>query len=235
VQLVLVGLLIGAAFFIGSLWTKVQTMEQAGSAVFGQKDAQAPTAPTAPPTNPTKAVKDLDPVSDGDYYKGNKDAKIVLFEYSDLDCPFCKRFHPTAEEALKTYGDDFMWVFRHFPLDALHPDARARSEASECAGKLGGNDAFWAFIDAVNAVDAPLESADVAVQIGLDLGAFNACVASGETADAVEADYKSGLKAGVTGTPGNILLNTETQETTLLPGAVPFNMIQEAVDELLGN
>jgi len=91
---------------------------------------------------------DIDPVSDGDYVLGNRLGRYVLFEYSDYDCPFCSSFHATAKQFVENNAD-VAWVYRQFPLDSLHPNARAKSEAALCAGQVGGNDAFWAFTDAM--------------------------------------------------------------------------------------
>lgn len=95
------------------------------------------------------AEVDLELVTDGDHVRGNKDAKVTLIEYSDYECPFCIRFHPTTLQLMEQYEGDLNWVYRHFPLEAIHPSARALAEASECVAQVAGNDAFWAFTDAV--------------------------------------------------------------------------------------
>ncbi|KKR42528.1 MAG: Sodium/proton antiporter [Candidatus Woesebacteria bacterium GW2011_GWB1_40_12] len=94
-------------------------------------------------------VANLIALNDADYVKGDKSARVLLFEYSDYDCPFCKRVHPTLQTLLDGNAGKVAWVYRQFPLDQLHPTARSKSEAALCAGKLGGNDAFWAFSDAL--------------------------------------------------------------------------------------
>jgi len=82
-----------------------------------------------------------------DYVGGNKDAKFSLVEFSDIDCPFCKRFHPTAQKLVDTYKGQVNWVYRQFPLDQLHPNARMKAQGARCAGKLGGAEAFWKYLD----------------------------------------------------------------------------------------
>jgi protein-disulfide isomerase len=91
---------------------------------------------------------DVDPVTEEDYLLGDRNSRYILFEYSDYDCPFCSSFHATAKEFTEANAD-VAWVYRQFPLDQLHPNARAKSEAALCAGEVGGNDAFWAFSDAM--------------------------------------------------------------------------------------
>lgn len=81
-----------------------------------------------------------------DHIRGNKKAKVVVIEYSDFQCPFCQRVHPTYKKIVETYGDKVMWVYRHFPLN-FHPKALPAAIASECAYEQGGDDAFWKFTD----------------------------------------------------------------------------------------
>lgn len=88
----------------------------------------------------------VDPVTDKDHLYGNKNARYVLIEYSDFECPFCKRFHPTAQQLVTDYKGQLSWVYRHFPLP-FHPSAQEFAESSECIAKLAGNDAFWKWGD----------------------------------------------------------------------------------------
>ncbi|HIP49879.1 MAG TPA: hypothetical protein EYG99_00330 [Candidatus Pacebacteria bacterium] len=90
---------------------------------------------------------ELAPVSETDWIRGEDDARITVIEYSDIDCPFCKDFHISITNLMDDYAEDVRWVFRHMPIDGLHPDARTKAEASECIGELGGVDAFWKYID----------------------------------------------------------------------------------------
>ncbi|MCA9363168.1 thioredoxin domain-containing protein [Candidatus Kaiserbacteria bacterium] len=93
------------------------------------------------------AYENMDPVTESDNIKGNPDAGIVIVEYSDFDCPFCTRFHATMNQVVKEYDGEVAWVYRHFPLEQLHPNAKSVAIASECVAKLEGNDAFWKFAD----------------------------------------------------------------------------------------
>ena len=89
------------------------------------------------------------PVGDGDYVRGSEDAQVTVIEYSDLQCPFCARHHGTMLQLMSQYEGEVNWVFRHFPLRSIHPQAQRWAEATECAGELGGGDAFWAMSDKI--------------------------------------------------------------------------------------
>ncbi|MDP3725133.1 MAG: thioredoxin domain-containing protein, partial [Nanoarchaeota archaeon] len=97
--------------------------------------------------NETASPERMKEVSGDDHVRGDKNAPVVVVEFSDLECPFCKSFHETMKTVLQNYEGEVAWVYRHFPLDRLHPKARKEAEASECAAELGGNDAFWAYVD----------------------------------------------------------------------------------------
>lgn len=92
---------------------------------------------------------DLDPVTEKDHIAGNPGAELLIVEYSDPECPFCKRFHATMLQVMSEYGKDgkVAWVYRHFPLDSIHSKARREAEAVECAGELGGNDKLWEYLN----------------------------------------------------------------------------------------
>ena len=81
-------------------------------------------------------------VTDRDHSRGPADAQITLIEYSDFECPFCKKFHSTMKEVLDAYPGKIKWVYRHYPL-SFHANAGKEAEASECAYELGGHEKFW--------------------------------------------------------------------------------------------
>jgi protein-disulfide isomerase len=93
---------------------------------------------------------DIPAITKDDNIRGNANAAISIVEYSDIDCPFCKRHHPTLISLVEDYDGQVNWVYRHFPLDQLHPDARKKAEATECAGDLGGSEKFWEVLDTLN-------------------------------------------------------------------------------------
>jgi len=195
--------------------------------------AQAPQAPSQPQT--TENLPAIDPEKDhirGDIAK----AKVAVVEYSDFECPFCKRHHPTMQQIMSTYKDDVVWVYRHFPL-TFHPNAQKAAEASECANELGGNEAFWKFTDGVFALDLLSNDAFVTVakSVGLNESAFKTCLDSGKYAQHVQDDMAGGSASGVNGTPGTIVVNLKTDVNRIISGAVPFASFKTAIDTLLGS
>ncbi len=221
---VLVVVLIAAAFYIGKLTTQVNQL--AGGPGGPDSYLDEDVAPTA---------EELAEITDADHIRGNREAKLALVEYSDIECPFCQTFHPTAKKALEEYSEDLMWVYRHFPLDQIHPDARPAAIASECVAKLGGNDSFWSYLDTLYDSANLSEGAliEEATKLGVEEGAFTACLEDSATEDLVDEDLNSGIKAGVNGTPGNIILNLETGEIQVLPGAVPLAEVKSVIDSML--
>lgn len=91
----------------------------------------------------------INPITSADHIFGNPNAGVKIVEFSDLQCPFCARFHPTLKQIIQEYDGQVAWVYRHFPLASIHPSARPAAIGSECAAELGGNNAFWKFVDAV--------------------------------------------------------------------------------------
>ncbi len=188
----------------------------AGSIYFS--NINRPTTITADTVSQDTTVRyadiSINPVSDKDYIRGNPNAKVVVVEYSDTECPFCKRFHSTMKSLADTYGKDgtVAWVYRNFPIEQLHARAQKEAEALLCAGKLGGTNGFWNYTDRVYTVTQsndslePSQLPQIAKDVGLNVTAFNTCLSSGEMAARVKADYDDGVKAGGSGTPFSVFI-----------------------------
>jgi len=89
-------------------------------------------------------------------------APVKIVEFSDTECPFCKRFHTTMQQVVKDSNGQVAWVYRHFPLDQLHSKARKEAEATECAAELGGNEKFWAYLNRLMEVTPANDGLDLA-------------------------------------------------------------------------
>jgi protein-disulfide isomerase len=109
-------------------------------------------------TMPEKGLK-VDPVTAKDHIMGSISAPVKIIEYSDTECPFCARFFDTMKQIMAEYGKDnrVAWVYRHVPLESLHSRARYEAEATECAAKIGGNDAFWKYLETLERI-SPLNN-----------------------------------------------------------------------------
>jgi len=232
-----IGIMIISFFFVGSLYTRVKFLEKelgtyksgaqvAGVQVEAKEEAKGNDAnqklPSNQPSGDTPEVKGEVKLTTDDHINGEKNARILLFEYSDMECPYCKRFHPTAQQIVDDFKGDVAWVYRHLPLP-FHANAAKEAEASECANELGGNSAFWKYVNALF------------VEIGLNESKFESCLDSGKFADRIKSDVATATSLGVNGTPGNILLDTKTGKTKLMPGAYPFEDFKKAIEEMLAN
>jgi protein-disulfide isomerase len=183
-------------------------------------------------------------VTADDHIMGNPNADIIIVEYSDTECPYCKVFHATLQRMMNEYGKDgkVAWVYRHFPIDSLHSKSRKEAEASECANELGGPAKFWEYLNLIysrtNSNDTldPAELPKIATAVGLDVKAFNACLSSGKYASKVEADYQDGVKScsgnSQCGTPSSILITKDGTKTPI-QGAYPYDQLKNVLDALL--
>lgn len=160
--------------------------------------------------NPQGAI--IDSILASDWTKGNTEAKAILIEYGDFQCPACKAYHPLVEKLFDEHSDIFQFAYRHFPLQQ-HTNAKPAAYASEAAGKQGK---FWEMYDLIfqnqdkwesnrNAENIFMEYAN---SLSLNIDQFKNDVNSKETKDAVDEDYKSGLANRVNATP-TFFLNGE--------------------------
>lgn len=185
-------------------------------------------------------AEQLRPVDENrDHIYGKLDAPLTFIEYSDFECPFCKRFHPTVINLMEANADKLRWVYRHYPLTFHNPGAQKQAEASECVAELAGNDAFWQFTHAIYrqtesggngfALDALRPLAE---SVGANGKKFDTCLDDGRTAARVFEDYEDGMKLGISGTPAGIFVNRRG-ELRFVFGALSQAELQEMIDELL--
>jgi protein-disulfide isomerase len=214
---VIAGALIAAAIFFGTGRTSGPKTQVAGA---------------------VEASADIAPVTANDHIIGSPDAKVVIVEYSDTECPFCKVFHGTLQKIMDTYkGQSIAWVYRQFPIAELHTKAPKEAEATECAAELGGQTTFWNFTNKVFATTNSNDSLDpsqlpiIARSVGLDVTAFNQCLSSGKYADKIAKDAQTAFDLGAQGTPYTVVVSG-TKKTIIL-GAQDFNTVKAVIDPLL--
>lgn len=153
------------------------------------------------------------PVNNQDHFEGNADeAKVILTEYGDYQCPSCGEAYPIVKNLQRYFGDKLLFVFRNFPLQDSHPDAFAAALAAEAAGKQGK---FWEMHDVLYENQQRLDNEALdyyAEQIGLDTDQFQDDMQSEELRTKVENDIESGLRSGVNGTPSFYINNDKYNE-----------------------
>lgn len=212
----------------------------AGSIILSNRNESPTGAPSGNEGTPSApAAKNVAPITDDDHILGDPDAPVKLIEFSDLECPFCKSFHGTMAQVMEEYGKDgrVAWVYRHFPLTQIHPKAPKEAEASECAAELGGNNAFWNYINRIfeitpsnNGLD-PNKLPEVAEEIGLDRTAFEACLESGKYREKIEAQFNDAVQSGGRGTPHTVIVTDK--EITSFSGALQIDQVRTLIEAAL--
>jgi protein-disulfide isomerase len=160
-------------------------------------------------------------------FRGPVKAPVTIVEFSDFECPFCKRVHPTLTQLLAKYPGKLKLVYRDFPLESIHPQARRAAVAARCAADQGK---FWDYYDALFKESPKLSPDDLkryAKQVGLDGAKFDACVAKDTHKAAIERDLEEGRRLGITGTPA-FFINGRS-----LTGAQPLGAFTRLIDEEL--
>ena len=197
----------------------------------------AKNSPEAAPVADTS--NKIDPVTEADHIKGNINAPIKIVEYSDFECPFCKRNHETISVIMEKYGDKIAWVYRQFPLEQLHKKAMPVAIASECVAELGGDKAFWVFTDRYFEETLTNDRTDIDTVIpklvaesGVSAAKFKECFESERTKPSVEVDVADAVETGGRGTPWSILIGPDGK-TYPINGAQPASAIEQMIEAAL--
>lgn len=148
------------------------------------------------------------PVTDKDHSLGPADAPVTLVEYGDYECPHCFRAHPIIKALIKQLGPRLRFVFRNFPMTEMHPHALHAAEAAESVAARAGAAAFWKMHDAIyeHQQDSPnaLDDAHLlryAKSAGADPAGVEEDLEEDKFEERVRADFMSGVRSGVNGTP----------------------------------
>lgn len=193
------------------------------------------TAPRAPENNPSL----VRPVSAADHIFGNPAARVVIVEYTDFDCEYCRTFHDTLHQIIANEGakGEVAWVLRHFPLAEIHPNALALARAAECAATIAGNDGFWRFSDALYASQpvAPIGLGAIAAAARIPGDAFASCYSTAPSAldGRILADRENALAMGAEGTPFSIIL-ADGKSPVVMIAAYSYDAVRELVNQALG-
>jgi len=184
-------------------------------------------------SEPEQSAILINAVSPSDWTKGNKEAKVVLVEYSDFQCPACAYYQPLFKKLSEEFGDKITFAYRHFPL-RQHQNARLAAYAAEAAGR---QNKFWEMHDLIfenqnrweNRGDAENIFTGYARTLGLDIDEFKNGLSSKEIKDKVENDYQSGIRSNVNATP-TVFLNGE--KIKVPPN---YDELQNIINEALKN
>ncbi|MBU1292713.1 DsbA family protein [Patescibacteria group bacterium] len=183
------------------------------------------------------AVRAVSPI---DHIIGNPEAPVMIVEYADIDSEYSKQFQATMQQIMSEYaaGGKVAWVYRHLPLLDRHAAAGSHAEAAECAAFLGDNDAFWRFIDALQAA-APRENQfppsgypAVVSQLALPANEFDQCLKNGRFTKKVLDDTTNALASGAEGTPYTVIV-VEGQKPVAINGALSYENMRRVVDEAI--
>ncbi len=155
--------------------------------------------------------------------RGNPMAPVVIVEFSDFQCPYCRSVQPTLKNLLAKYEGRVSLAYRDLPLREIHPQAQLAAEASRCAGEQGK---FWEYHDLLFENQNKLNREGLVEQarsLKLDEKQFDSCLSSGKYNAQIEQDRQLGLRAGVSGTPGFII------NGNLLTGNLPQDAFEKAI------
>lgn len=207
-----------------------------GWAAWGRQPAAAPSAAqpsssgqqvTAPQDIPRYDI----PIDENDPSFGPEDAPVVMIEFSDFECPYCRRHALEVQgRLLEAYGDQIRLVYKDFPLSSIHANAIPAAEAAQCAQEQGQ---FWGFHDLLFSMQlglSPDAYQQYATTLGMDLDSFNECVSERRYSEDVLADYNYAASLGVRSTP-TFFING-----IAVVGAQPFEVFAQVIDaELSGD
>lgn len=177
----------------------------------------------------------IKPPSPEDHWFGSPTASIVFVEYSDFQCPFCASIHPSLKRIVEESDGEVAWVYRHFPLESIHPEARPSAIAAECVAEQLGSEGFWAFADAAFENQRALGNAfytQTATALGVDQAAFSSCLLSGAYDEKVDREYTEALQNGGGGTPFTVVVAGDIKVP--LSGALPYEQLKAVITAVQG-
>lgn len=221
-----IALLSSVGFIV--LLTKVNGSGSAKVTTTTTAAANTNTTPVAAAPQPTGPVI-LPEITKADHVRGDFDAPVTIVEFSDIQCPYCRQFHPTMQRILSEYPGKVRWVWKHYPLESIHPNARPAALASECAAE---QNKFWEFVDTAIENQQVL-STDFFVQtaesLKLNKKKFEDCLNSQKFASEIDQDITQASAAQVTGTPSSFVNGQE------VAGALPYEQVKPMVEAALAS
>ncbi|MFA6475238.1 MAG: thioredoxin domain-containing protein [Patescibacteria group bacterium] len=196
-------------------------------------NANTNAAAAADPAAPTIPSGTVDPAS---LHNKRGTGDLTILEYSDPECPFCKRFHSTLQQVMKSYDGKVAWAYKQLPLTSLHSKAQKEAMGTECAADQGK---FWEYLDLMMERTESNNSLPdeqiytIASDVGADGAKFKDCVDNGATKDRVNADAAEAQKFGAQGTPYGLILDKDGKIVDVLEGALPYDSVAAVLDSHL--
>lgn len=218
----------GAFFAIAIIVILIVFFKTPGNQPADIRDTVQPPEEEEPPVAPDAGISIQ--VRADDHMIGDPQAPLTLVVFTDLECPFCARFHATLTELMKNNRGKIKLIMRHFPL-SFHQHARTAAEAAECAAE---QDMFWGFVEAAFAGGdlTPAALEEYAEEIGMDMDEFESCLSENKYANNVDRNIAEGAQAGVQGTPSSILIDA-AGKTQGVSGALPLADMQSLINTAL--
>lgn len=175
-------------------------------------------------------------IPDDKHIYGNYNARFTLVEFSDIECPYCKRFHDTPKSIVDQSKGHVNWQWKHLPLSFHNPVAEVEAQATECVADIAGNQMFWVYLDELfKQTRGNGQGADVlgvADSLGIDKKALQGCLDSGKFKEKVQSDIAQATKMGINGTPATFLVDNQTGKHQLLSGAQPEQAFIAAIRKM---
>jgi protein-disulfide isomerase len=191
-------------------------------------EVQGEPASAPPEAEPTPEFRRYDVPEDDDPVWGSDEAPITIIEFSDYECPYCRKWHTEVWPLLQEeYADQIRLVFRDFPLTNIHANATPAAAAANCARE---QDMYWEFSDKLFEMKLNLGKSTYqtyAEELGMDMDAFNECLENGRYLEEVEADYDYAVNLGIRSTP------TFFVNGIPVVGAQPFEVFKNLIDKEL--
>jgi len=226
VAIVVAGVIVAGAIYFTST-AKNQNQNNNNQAAAGQNAGQ-------------ENLKGPKEISSSDHVLGSPDAPLTMILFTDMECPWCKKFNDTVNQMMSDYGKEgkIRMIMRQFPLSQLHQKSEKEAEASECAADLGGNEKFWQYVNKIFEITPsndgldPAQLPKIAVDLGLDKTKFAECLNSGKFSQKVQDDYSDALASGGQGTPYFVIIKKNGDKFPM-SGYLPYEQLKITLDQLL--
>jgi len=237
--IIIILIVLVAGFLGGSLWTQNQMLKS------GNTIKQADTLNDNEESADVMALDNIPEFNDKDHFQGAKDADVVMISYSDFQCSYCQRWHPTLNALVEKYADKITFVYRHFSLGFPYSDKLI--QASECVAKDAGEEAFWKFTNDIydklsdqsiytlengNSVISDSSILSIATSSGASANQVQACLEKQETASIVTEMMTGAQSAGIGGTPATVIISKKAGRE-FIPGALPIEEVEATLEKHL--